>query len=188
MRIISFVAIILFSYQMVAAAPPRNQVPDAGPTPPTVDITVPQQDTRLIVVDFKIAEYIEGKEQSSATTKVAVPIGQTGELSIGNMVPVGDGQGNQQQFVGTRVFVTPVLRRDGKIQMACKFRISQLVGQGGGAGQKIDVRETSTNAIANPGQAIAVSNFRIGDTETRFIATPRVMTANAAMKESAPMR
>jgi hypothetical protein len=189
MRIISFATIVVLSSQLAIAAPPQNTVPENGPTPPTVDISVPQQDTRLVVVDFKIGEYFEGKEQSSATTKVAVPIGQTGELSIGNTIPGGDAGAGNQQFVGTRVFVTPMLRRDGRIQLTCKFRISQLVGQAApGVAPKIDVREMSTNAVTNPGQAVAVSNFKIGDTETHIVATPRILSAAAAMKESAPVR
>ncbi len=184
MRMISFTGLVLVSCQFAIAAPPGN-FPES-PAPPTVDISVPQQDTRLIVVDFRISDYIEGKEQSAAMTKVAVPIGQTGELSIGNTVPTADSaDGKSDQFVGTRVYVTPVIRQDGRIQMTCKFRISQMVNQQGAA-PKITVREMSTTAVANPGQAVAVSNLRAGDVETHFVATPRVMSANAAMREGGP--
>ena len=134
MRLTISLAVLLLSCQLAVAAPPN--APN-GPAPPMIDISVPQQDTRLVVVDFKIIESVEGKDQALANPSVAVPIGQTGEVSIGNNIP-NTADGNQPGtdkkeplFVGTKVFVTPVLRRDGKIQMTFKLRVSQLAGQAG---------------------------------------------------------
>jgi Bacterial type II and III secretion system protein len=191
MRLITSFAIIAFSFQLAVAVPPESSAPPRGPLPPGDDFTAPPQDTRLIIVDFKIVESQNGKEQAIASPRVAVPIGQTGEVSIGDIIPgaadeqAKDGQAaKDQKFVGTKVYVTPVLRRDGKIQMTFKLRISQLAqGQGANAANpKIDVREANNNAVASQGQAVIVSGFKTGEIETRITAAARIIDAGAAMK------